>query len=101
MGFTDKVLSCRNCSGQFIFSEAEQEFFNNKGLTNEPKRCPNCRVLARAERQGKSADTTTELPCAGCGQMARVPFRPKGDKPVYCNYCFKSKKHDNQELVAV
>jgi CxxC-x17-CxxC domain-containing protein len=26
--------------------------------------------------------------CSNCGQSCEVPFRPSGDKPVYCNNCF-------------
>ncbi|KKT40849.1 MAG: hypothetical protein UW30_C0017G0019 [Candidatus Giovannonibacteria bacterium GW2011_GWA2_44_13b] len=26
--------------------------------------------------------------CSNCGQSCEVPFRPTGDKPVYCNNCF-------------
>lgn len=26
--------------------------------------------------------------CAGCGDKCQVPFRPTGDKPVYCDNCF-------------
>ena len=29
-----------------------------------------------------------EVTCAGCGGIARVPFQPRGDKPVYCSDCF-------------
>ncbi|HZQ38724.1 MAG TPA: CxxC-x17-CxxC domain-containing protein, partial [Dehalococcoidia bacterium] len=28
--------------------------------------------------------------CASCGQEARVPFQPRGDKPVYCSDCFRN-----------
>ncbi len=28
--------------------------------------------------------------CDGCGNSCEVPFRPSGDKPVYCNDCFRS-----------
>jgi len=31
--------------------------------------------------------------CAECGKSCDVPFRPTGEKPVYCNDCF-SKKRD-------
>ena len=27
--------------------------------------------------------------CANCGKEARVPFEPRGDRPVYCSDCFK------------
>lgn len=29
--------------------------------------------------------------CAKCGRSCEVPFRPTGDKPVYCSDCFKNK----------
>ncbi len=28
--------------------------------------------------------------CASCGKSCEVPFRPSGDRPVYCNDCFGS-----------
>jgi len=27
--------------------------------------------------------------CSSCGKDCKVPFKPTGDKPVYCNDCFK------------
>lgn len=27
--------------------------------------------------------------CANCGRDCRVPFRPTGDKPIYCSECFE------------
>ncbi|MGE3599516.1 MAG: CxxC-x17-CxxC domain-containing protein, partial [Dehalococcoidia bacterium] len=30
--------------------------------------------------------------CASCGKEARVPFQPRGDKPVYCSDCFRSQQ---------
>lgn len=29
--------------------------------------------------------------CDECGNTCEVPFRPTGDKPLYCNSCFKGK----------
>jgi CxxC-x17-CxxC domain-containing protein len=29
-----------------------------------------------------------EVTCASCGGVARVPFVPRGDRPVYCRDCF-------------
>jgi CxxC-x17-CxxC domain-containing protein len=31
-----------------------------------------------------------EVTCANCGGVARVPFQPRGDKPVYCSDCFRA-----------
>ncbi len=30
--------------------------------------------------------------CSDCGKRCEVPFRPTGNKPVYCNQCFSSHK---------
>ena len=29
--------------------------------------------------------------CSECGRTCEVPFKPTGDKPVYCSECFKTK----------
>src|SRR5262245_28533179 len=46
--FQDRTLTCRDCGREFVFTAGEQEFFQSRGLTNEPGRCPECR---RARRQ--------------------------------------------------
>jgi CxxC-x17-CxxC domain-containing protein len=38
----------------------------------------------RFGRQGMHQAT-----CAKCGQQCEVPFKPKGDKPIYCKNCYK------------
>lgn len=29
--------------------------------------------------------------CSECGAECEVPFKPSGDRPVYCKECFKKK----------
>lgn len=36
-----------------------------------------------------------DVKCAECGKDAKVPFQPSGDRPVYCNDCFK-KQHGSR-----
>ena len=31
--------------------------------------------------------------CSECGKDCEVPFKPSGDKPVFCSDCFRSKKN--------
>jgi len=50
MAFQDKSLTCSDCGTTFTFSSGEQEFFQSKGFTNEPKRCPSCRRAKKAQR---------------------------------------------------
>jgi CxxC-x17-CxxC domain-containing protein len=35
--------------------------------------------------------------CSECGKRCEVPFRPTGEKPVYCNDCFGSKREGTFE----
>ena len=30
--------------------------------------------------------------CASCGQQTEVPFKPSGNRPVYCRDCFQSQR---------
>ncbi len=55
MSFEDKTLQCSDCGKEFTFSVEDQEFFQSKGYTNEPKRCPECRQARKSERFGSSS----------------------------------------------
>lgn len=46
----DKNLTCKDCSSEFVFTEGEQEFYKEKGFTNEPQRCPSCRKAKKSQR---------------------------------------------------
>ena len=50
MVFDEKTIQCIDCSTNFAFTSGEQEFFQSKGFTNEPKRCPECRRANKAKR---------------------------------------------------
>src|SRR5215218_2662345 len=50
--FQDRTLTCRDCGQQFVFTAGEQEFYQSRGLTNEPGRCPDCRAARKAQRGG-------------------------------------------------
>src|SRR5579883_1651633 len=91
--FADKSLTCADCGSPFVFTAGEQEFHAQKGFTNEPRRCASCRSVRRQQRGSYSSGGTREFfsaTCASCGREARVPFQPRGDKPVYCSDCFRS-----------
>jgi len=36
--------------------------------------------------------TMHQATCDQCGKSCEVPFKPTGDKPVYCSICFEGKK---------
>lgn len=33
--------------------------------------------------------------CAECGNECEVPFRPSGDRPVYCSNCFEKRSNED------
>jgi len=95
MSFQDKSIQCSDCGATFTFSAEEQELFQSRGYTNEPKRCPSCRQARKAERYGNSGSSYRPqrqmfpVKCAQCGKDTEVPFEPRGDKPVYCSDCYR------------
>jgi CxxC-x17-CxxC domain-containing protein len=98
----DKTLTCNDCGQEFTFTASEQEFFVQKGFST-PIRCSSCRAARKAQRQGGSSygssygggssyDSPRQMypvVCAQCGKDTEVPFKPSGDRPVYCSDCFK------------
>lgn len=46
----DKMLVCKDCGSDFVFTEGEQEFYKEKGFENEPQRCLDCRRAKKAAR---------------------------------------------------
>ncbi len=57
MSFEDKTIKCADCGNEFMFSAAEQQFFAEKGFTNEPRRCPTCRRNRRQQRGAEPQST--------------------------------------------
>jgi CxxC-x17-CxxC domain-containing protein len=37
---------------------------------------------------GGERKTMHSAVCGECGDSCQVPFKPRGDKPVYCSHCF-------------
>jgi CxxC-x17-CxxC domain-containing protein len=130
MSYADKTIPCRDCGMDFVFTSGEQEFYAQKGFTNEPTRCPSCRQARKANGGGRSSGGYSRdsygsggyddresygssygrssgsysssynsgpremhsATCASCGREAKVPFVPRGDKPVYCSECFQQQR---------
>jgi CxxC-x17-CxxC domain-containing protein len=97
MVFQERNLTCAECGNSFAFTVEDQQYHAEKGYTNEPKRCPSCRDARRSERRssggggfGSSGPRQMfSVVCAQCGKDAEVPFRPTGDRPVYCSDCYR------------
>jgi CxxC-x17-CxxC domain-containing protein len=119
MSYADKTLTCQDCGMDFVFTAGEQEFYAQKGFTNEPSRCPSCRQARKASGGGRGRSSggygggdsysggggrggygggqreMHTATCASCGKEAQVPFVPRGDKPVYCSDCFQQQRRSS------
>jgi CxxC-x17-CxxC domain-containing protein len=96
LSYQDRTLTCQDCGTSFIFSADDQQYHAEKGYTNEPKRCPNCRQQRRSTggygggggSYGGGRREMHDVVCSNCGKDTQVPFQPRGDRPVYCSDCF-------------
>jgi len=87
----DKTITCKDCGREFIFSVRDQQFYAEKGFQNEPQRCRDCRQTRKNQGTGAASGSPRpnyEAVCAQCGAETTVPFKPRGDRPVYCRTCY-------------
>lgn len=46
----DEVIVCKDCGKEFTFTVRDQEFYEEKGFTNKPVRCKECRIARKQSR---------------------------------------------------
>ncbi|MBU2496508.1 MAG: zinc-binding protein [Nanoarchaeota archaeon] len=46
----------------------------------------------RERGEGSEDREMHKIKCSECGKMAEVPFKPEGDRPVYCRDCFMKRR---------
>lgn len=91
--YEDRQLICKDCTKPFVWSAGEQKFFHDKGFTNEPVRCVDCRKKAKKKREGP---TLYPVRCRICGETAMVPAEPVDPNDVLCENCLvKALKDSN------
>jgi CxxC-x17-CxxC domain-containing protein len=94
--FSDRSITCIDCSKSFIWTVGEQVFFRDKQLQNPPKRCKECKqaknerlaAIALAQASGVRQRIEVQVNCARCTATTTVPFYPSQGRPVYCRSCF-------------
>lgn len=94
MQYRDKVITCVECHGEFVFTAGEQVFYAEKGFKNEPKRCKNCKGKRAEPFSGTRSKTraVTVTVCSQCGKETTVPFKLTQGRPVYCLQCFQRRR---------
>lgn len=92
----DTEIGCIDCGENFVWTVGEQMFFRDKGLTNPPKRCRDCKqaknerlnAVFKAQAFGIKQKIEVAVHCAECQNYTTVPFYPSQGRPVYCRSCF-------------
>lgn len=96
----DMQLTCSDCGQVFAFTSEDQAYFQERGYS-VPKRCKACRQAKKNEQGGgggyhqRGESQGTTVTCSACGKQTTVPFEPRGDRPVYCQDCFRTRKKDS------
>jgi CxxC-x17-CxxC domain-containing protein len=119
--YQDVQLTCAECGQPFTDTAADQAYRDERGYTNAPKRCPECRAARRAGGSGGGGGgggggsyggssycggggggyggsrQMFDVICAACGKETQVPFQPRGDRPVYCSDCYSKQGGGGRE----
>ena len=96
----DLEITCAECGEPFPFTEREQDYYRERGLSH-PKRCKPCRDARRQNfggaREGGGAEREKfEITCDQCGKPDSVPFKPQPGRPVLCSACFSASRAQNR-----
>ncbi len=57
--FKDKILICVECKEEFVFTASAQEYFAEKGYTEDPKRCKSCYTDLKKAKRRSERETPT------------------------------------------
>jgi hypothetical protein len=67
-GFEPRVLICSDCGEEFVFTAAAQQYFIERGFTDDPKRCKSCHTGYKRNQRGSTPRQTVEQPLQGTGE---------------------------------
>ena len=82
--YQDRILTCRDCGEQFVFTAQEQDFYAKRGFENLPARCPECRK-AYHEVLKHYLQPKLDALCETCrGRFERNPLRILDCKEPHC-----------------
>ncbi len=52
-GYEPRVLICCECGEEFVFTSAAQEYFADRGYTEDPKRCKTCHTKYKKSQRNR------------------------------------------------
>ena len=84
----NKPVYCNDCFRQNNSQDSES---SGSSRSYKPSR------HSRDDNNNRNQDESTTVTCFDCGTECQVPFVPRGNKPVYCNDCFRQNNSQDSE----
>jgi CxxC-x17-CxxC domain-containing protein len=75
---SDQEITCAECGSPFLFREAEQQFYAERGLAAPPKRCKPCRQARKAQAEGAGGGGRDARPEQRGGDRGAPRFNDRG-----------------------
>lgn len=88
MVYQDQTLICKDCGKNFIFTARDQDFFAQKGFTNAPTRCRDCRQKKKVTTDANANRVIYKITCKKCGKVGEMAVEPRKPNDVLCADCF-------------
>lgn len=60
-GFKIKVLICADCGEEFVFTVQAQQYFAEKGYTEDPKLCKACYMHRKRDKKMQGREIEEEI----------------------------------------
>jgi DNA-directed RNA polymerase subunit RPC12/RpoP len=60
-GYTTRVLICIECGEEFAFTAAAQEYFAERGYTDDPKRCKSCHMRFKKSQRTRNGNSASSV----------------------------------------
>lgn len=80
-----EILACSECKKNYKITPLELKFYKKMSLPI-PRKCPNCRHIARVNLQTKPR--FYERNCGKCENKIFTTYSPKENLKVYCEKCY-------------
>ena len=85
---SNRMLKCKICNSEFIFTDKEQKFYASKGL-NVPKKCPSCKKNNKHTGIPLGINMCPECGSRNIGISNVAEYNPYNVYSLKCAHCGK------------
>ena len=71
--YTARILTCRDCNEEFVFTAEAQEYFSGRGYNEDPEKCKSCYTKSKRDRRAGGPEFDLEEP-----RISNLPPRNGG-----------------------